>query len=97
MGLCRELAVVNESAVANLKLPLHRDFDDLDAYSYVVIEAGARTFALRLYDHQPNPGFTLIGMQDSSNSSEQISDFLQASCLPGSAIIWQNPQLSKNA
>jgi len=89
MGLCQDLAMVNQQAVDRLSFEFFQDSDDLDSFRYVILNTSADVFALRLYDHQPAPGYVLIGMENAGSAEEQIRTFLAATDLDTSELTWR--------
>lgn len=89
MGLCRNLAMINEQAVARLSLKFFRDDDELDSFNYVVLETSAGVYALQLYDHQPVPGYVLVGMENAQSQKQQIRAFLAVTGLNPADLTWR--------
>jgi hypothetical protein len=81
--------MVNEQAVDRLSFEFFLDNDDLDSFRYVIMKTSVDVFALRLYDHQPAPGYVLIGMENAGSAEEQVRTFLAATGLDTSDLTWR--------
>ncbi len=88
-GLCRDLALLDVSAVDQLDFDFYPDADDFTPYIYSIIDCCDDLFALRLREGQPLEGYVLIEMDNEQPKAAQLARFMAYTGLQAEHLIWE--------